>query len=361
MDEIIKNDTDDEIKLEEEIDEVPLVEFDISVIPADPSLELLVSKLERDDIIIPFYQRRFVWKIEQASRLIESFLMGLPVPQVFFYINDENQYEVIDGQQRLLSVKYFFEGYFGEPDNQNKHQVFKLKGLSDLSAYNGKTFSDLAPKDQRKLRNATLRTISIRQLSPSSQNDSVFHIFERLNTGGTQLRPQEIRNAVYRGNIVNELKTLNSDSNWQSILGLNKPDKNQKDIELLLRLFALFQNWQNYESPMVKFLNIQMAENRDFSSKRAILFKERFPLVAKLVKQNIENPFRPRRVLNIAILETIMVSLLEINDVLDVNVNQYYDNLIKKTEFLDLIKSDGTTKTFGLRNRIEYAKKQLIK
>lgn len=77
-----------ELETVEEIDEIPFVEFDISVSPSDPTLENLAQKIASGDMIVPFYQRRYVWKIEQASRLIESFLMGLPVPQVFLYIND---------------------------------------------------------------------------------------------------------------------------------------------------------------------------------------------------------------------------------------------------------------------------------
>lgn len=88
---LTKKDVDDEILMEEESDDTPFVEFDISVSPSDPTLELLVNQINRKDIVIPFYQRRYVWKIEQASRLIESFLMGLPVPQIFLYINDDDQ------------------------------------------------------------------------------------------------------------------------------------------------------------------------------------------------------------------------------------------------------------------------------
>ena len=98
----------DAFETEEENDESPFVEFDISVSPSDPTLELLASQVQRGDIIIPFYQRLFVWKIEQTSKLIESFLMGLPVPQVFLYVNDEGLLEVIDGQQRIKSVTYFW-------------------------------------------------------------------------------------------------------------------------------------------------------------------------------------------------------------------------------------------------------------
>jgi uncharacterized protein with ParB-like and HNH nuclease domain len=208
-------------------------------------------------------------EIEQASRLIESFLMGLPVPQVFLYVNADDQLEVIDGQQRIMSVKYFFDGFFGEEDDKGRRQVFKLKDLSERSEYNGKRFDDLSSKDQRKLRNSTLRAINIKQLKPSLRNDSVFHIFERLNTGGTQLKPQEIRNAVYRGAIVDQLGLINETPGWRDILGIARADRNQKDVELVLRLFSLFEIWNDYEKPMLRYLNQIMDRERKFDSERA--------------------------------------------------------------------------------------------
>lgn len=344
---------------EEEIDDVPFVEFDISVSPADPPLELLASQVGRGDIIIPFYQRRYVWKIEQASRLIESFLMGLPVPQVFLYVNSDDKLEVIDGQQRIMSVKYFFEGFFGEPDNQNRRQIFKLKGLSERSEYNGKTFEELAPRDQRRLRNATLRAIHIKQLKPSLRNDSVFHIFERLNTGGTQLKPQEIRNAVYRGKIVDELKLMNSNAGWHKILGIRMADKSQKDVELVLRLFALFESWANYEKPMLKYLNSQMDLNREFLGERAGRFKERFPAVVSLINEALNKPFRPSGLINSAVLEAVMVTLLENPSLTASDLRICYPKLLKEKTFTDHIRG-GTTDTLVLKARMEVAKRTLI-
>lgn len=96
--------------------ETSTVEFNIVVTASDWTLEILASKFTTGDIIIPDYQRKFVWDIRRASTLIESFAIGLPVPQVFFYENGDGQLEVIDGQQRITSIAYFFEGYFGEAD-----------------------------------------------------------------------------------------------------------------------------------------------------------------------------------------------------------------------------------------------------
>ena len=350
---------EEDLRVEEENDETPYVEFDISVSPSDPTLELLSQQLENQDIIIPFYQRKYVWKIEQASRLIESFLMGLPVPQVFFYVNNEGQLEVIDGQQRIMSVKYFFEGYFGDEDSKGNRQVFKLKGLSERSEYNGKTFKELSMKDQRKLRNSTLRAINIKQLKPHQSNDSVFYIFERLNTGGTSLKPQEIRNAIYRGKIVDALKNFNSVPEWQKILGLSKPDKNQKDVELVLRLFALYKEWQNYQKPMVSFLNSKMKENADFASAKAAAFTADFERVVKFVASCVDKPFRPKGVINSAVLEGVMVALLEGNTPDKNTFKEKYDTLMKDEVFVSRIRS-GTTDQKVLLERIKRAKEILL-
>lgn len=346
---------DEELKIEIENDETPYVEFDISVSPSDPSLELLINQLEREDIIIPFYQRRFVWNINQASKLIESFLMGLPVPQIFLYVNSEDQLEVIDGQQRLMSVKYFMEGYFGEPDEKERRQTFRLKGLAERSEYNGKLFSELSTKDQRKIRNSTLRAINIKQIKPSNCNDSVFHIFERLNTGGTQLKPQEIRNAVYRGEIVNALERLNHTPGWLELLGMKRPDKNQKDIELILRLFGLYKEWQAYEKPMLRFLNKTMDAGRRFDSQKAHDFYNKFPYVVAKVQEGIANPFRPKGVINSAVLESVIIALLEGEDVPSEELQARYDELLSVDEYIDSI-TGATTDPQMLRARIEIAK-----
>ena len=285
--------------------------------------------------------------------------MGLPIPQVFLYVNDDDQLEVIDGQQRIMSVKYFFDGFFGDEDDKGRRQVFKLKGLSERSEYNGKQFTDLSSRDQRKLRNATLRAINIKQLRPSLRNDSVFHIFERLNTGGTRLKPQEIRNAVYRGDIVARLSELNETPGWRQILGIDKADRNQKDVELILRLYALFQQWADYEKPMLKYLNKVMDRDREFSSERAERFCRRFPMVVKLVNDSLQRPFRPRGVINSAVLEAVMVSLLEAEKPLsEADLQARYKALLADKSFLAAI-TGGTTDTLMLKNRLTISRRIL--
>lgn len=353
-----ETDKSEELETDVEEDETPYVEYDISVNPSDQSLELLSNMIEREDIIIPFYQRKYVWNIEQASKLIESFLIGLPVPQVFLYINEDDQLEVIDGQQRLMSVHYFFTGFFGEIDTKGKRTVFKLKGLSERSDYNEKTYDQLTTRDQRKLRNSTLRAINIKQLRPEGKSDAVFHIFERLNTGGTLLKPQEIRNAVYRGNIVESLQKLNALPAWQAILGLRQPDKNQKDVELVLRLFSLFEVWEHYEKPMLRYLNQSMDANRNFDTERAHRFETEFVRAACLVAETLKEPFRPKRVINAAVLEAVMVTLLE-HDIGTDALKRNYPKLIADADFEERIYG-ATTDQIVLKARISRAKEILL-
>ncbi len=253
----------DDLETHEELEDTEaFVTYEIASYPSDLTLAGINDMWRQGDIIIPDFQRNYVWTMAQASLLIESFLLGLPVPQVFFYVDQENKNLVIDGQQRILSAVYYFGGFFGDENMQGKKQVFRLTGLDERSPFAKKAYTDLSESEQRKLRSAVLRAINIRQLTPKNESTSIYHIFERLNTGGTPLKPQEIRNCVFRGSLVPILKELNKDKSWRGILGKDPFDKHQKDVELILRIFALSSGpgWDKYEKPMKEFLNVAMRE-----------------------------------------------------------------------------------------------------
>src|SRR5215204_1357029 len=233
----------DEIASEEDDAEAALAPYEIVTYPADYTLSVLVDKWRRDQVKIPDFQRGFVWKQPQASRLIESFLVGLPVPAIFLYTDraDRNNQLVVDGQQRLRSIAYFFEGYFGEEDDRVGRPIFKLTGLHEKSPYINKSYAQLEQDDPaawNRLNDAVLRAFVIQQLDPSDDT-SVYHVFERLNTGGTLLSPQEIRNAVSHGQFNDLLHRLNLWEPWRKLYGSPKPDKRQRDVELILRVIAL--------------------------------------------------------------------------------------------------------------------------
>jgi uncharacterized protein with ParB-like and HNH nuclease domain len=345
----------------EQEDEV-LIEYDIASFPSDYTLEVLY-KMWGDghkDITIPDFQRGFVWSIKQSSKLIESFLIGLPVPPVFFYIDKENRNLVIDGQQRILSIMFYFEGYFGHENEKGKRQVFKLTGLNAKSPFHDKKFSDLTDTEKRKLNGSVLRAINIRQLSPKEENTSIYHIFERLNTGGTPLTSQEIRNVVFRGKFINELKKLNADVNWRTIIGKKTPDKHLKDVELILRAFGLSCHLSDYEKPMSEFLNRTAKRYRNSVSKNVVEFKKNFPKACRIACETLrDKPFNIRGPLNTSVFDSVFCTILNNVNAVPDNLFERYEALILDQQFIDYT-SLGTTDTRTVNNRFKYVKEKLI-
>ncbi|MHC4454520.1 MAG: GmrSD restriction endonuclease domain-containing protein [Planctomycetota bacterium] len=327
---------DEELEVDEVIEEDEiLVSYDIAAYPSDLSLNGIKEMWDNGGIVIPEFQRNFVWTIKQSSLLIESFLLGLPVPQVFFYVDENNKNVVIDGQQRILSIIYYLEGYFGTESIHGKRQVFRLQGLDEDNPYHKKRFIDLDEADQRKLKfNSVLRAINIKQLSPKEEYTSVYHIFERLNTGGTPLKPQEIRNCVFLGEFVKILKKLNEDKNWRKVLGKPTFDKHQKDVELILRIFSLSNNWQKYEKPMKEFLNVTMEKEKSGKSSKVKQFVENFPRATDVIIKKLgAKPFHVRGPLNSAVLDSVFCILLDNIDKLPDDIDQRFKKLVGDEEY----------------------------
>ncbi|MFH1021782.1 MAG: DUF262 domain-containing protein [Planctomycetota bacterium] len=352
----------DDMEIEnQEQDNEAFIEYDIASYPSDFTLDNLFSQWKKGSIVIPEFQREFVWDIEQASLLIDSFMMGLPVPPVFLYLDEESKYLVIDGQQRLLSIFFFFEGYFGKEEH-GKRKVFKLKGIDESIRYAGKTFKEFAEPDRRKIEGSVLRAINIRQINPAKQNTSVYHIFERLNTGGTSLRPQEIRNCVFAGDFVAILKKLNKDGNWRKIIGKPALDKYQKDLELILRLFALLENGvASYEKPMKEYLNKAMQRNRVGDSDFAKAFQEQFSVTCQRIVTVLgEKPFHVRGPINTAYLDSVFCMVYSNIDKLPKDLIRRFNELTHDKEFNDQFTSAGTQDTAVLRKRFQKVEQALI-
>ncbi len=350
-----------QVEVEDEIqDDAAYVTYDIATYPSDFTLSGIAEMWKDQDITIPDFQREFVWTIKQSSLLIESFLLGLPVPPVFFYIDDENKNLVIDGQQRILSIVYFFEGFFGSENLQGKRQVFRLEGLDKRSIYYRKTFEELSASDQRKLRNTVLRAMNIRQLSPVGESTSVFHIFERLNTSGTPLKSQEIRNVVFRGQLVQILRNLNGDVSWRAILGQPGLNKHQVDVELILRVFSFYVSHAKYEKPMKEFLNKVMKKHRLGNTPEIEAFQNLFPLLTKRVIDILgEKPFHIRGRLNTSALDTVMSLLMQNYENIPANLAVRYKRLIEDPKF-EALTTIGTTDPHTVRERYKLVKKHLL-
>ena len=333
-------------------------DYSINTYPADFTLEVLHSKWRSGDIEIPPFQREFVWKQVQSSKLIESFLVGLPVPAIFLYTERQSQrFLVIDGQQRLRSIFYFFDGLFGE-EEKGKRTVFKLKGLNDDSRYAGKGFEDLDDAAQRRLRNSVLRSFIVQQLDPNDDT-SIYHIFERLNTGGTLLANQEIRNCVYRGTFNDLINQLNLLTDWRRIVGNQHPDRRKKDVELILRFFA-FLSRDGYKKPMKDYLSRFMGRNQSPSDQALEAFRGMFTDTSLAVATHLgDKPFHIRSGLNSAVFDCVMVSFAKNLQSLPDDLERRYRRLVEKEEFLKNVNS-GTTDEEVVHARFESAERELF-
>ena len=352
-----------DIELDDEAneDEEAYPIFDITTYPSDLTLSGLKSLWDDGDLIIPKYQRNYVWNINQASLLIESFLLGLPVPQLFFYLDNQNRSLVIDGQQRVTSIAYFLDGYFGSASKDGKRTIFKLKGLNKKSPYLGKTFTDLLESDQRKLKKSVLRAINIKQLSPTDQSTSQYYIFERLNTGGTPLKPQEIRNCVFNGEFVDVLRGLNNNASWRKIIGQKLPNKFQRDIEMLLRVFAFSFYASEYEKPMKEFLNLAMMRNQTGKTKNVHRFVTRFEEACeKILSELGPKPFHVRGPINLAALDSIMSTTIKKAPRIKPDYAANVEKLLADEHFRELI-FYNTSDLASVGPRFEITKKILVK
>ncbi len=204
----------------------------------------------------PSYQRRFRWDEVRQSKLIESFLMNVPVPPIFLNEDNYGQYSVIDGKQRLMAIHNFLRG------------KLELEGLTVFEDINGNSFDTLPNRLQTILKTrVTLRAVIIlRQSDPLIK----IEVFRRLNTGGVKLNPQEIRNSVYPGSLNDEILELSQNKKFHHLLGIRQKEKSKiyremRDAELVLRYFAFKDNWMNFTSKMRNNLDLFMLDNQKIS------------------------------------------------------------------------------------------------
>ena len=351
----------EELESERADGEAALPSYEILTYPADYVLDVLVKKYCDDEIVIPKFQRGYVWNQNQASRLIDSFLKGLPVPSIFLFADPETEkLLVVDGQQRLRSIAYFFEGYFGE-ETSGRRVTFRLSGLEEGSPYEGKTYDNIRdqfPSEYLKLNNSVLRSFVMRQLSPDDDT-SIYLAFERLNTGGTQLSPQEVRNCVHAGAFNDLLHSLNEYPAWRTVYGRPSPDPRKRDVELILRFLALSESGKSYEKPMKHFLNLFMQESACFNPERlkrlSRLFEETTDAVVKSLG---ERPFHIRAGLNAAVFDSVYVALSSGPDSLPPDIKQRFERLVHDKEYLQHVTS-GTTDVAAVAERLRLASHQL--
>lgn len=229
--------------------------------PLDLSVQTLFEQWDAGILYLPEIQREYVWDNGKASRLIESLILNIPIPVLYFAETLEAKYEIIDGHQRVRSIVRYLKNEFA------------LSGLAVLREYKGSRFHKLPEREQRFLKMRTLRAVII---SVDSHPNMKFEIFERLNTGAISLNAQELRNSIYRGPFNAMLHDLAKGDVFRSLVGTKTPRKRMVDEELILRFFALRARLDAYRTPLKRFLNEFMGQEREADKKKLLALQEVF-------------------------------------------------------------------------------------
>ena len=261
--------------------------FKISSWGADLSFRELITRYDEDELVKPELQRHYVWDKTEASRFIDSILLGLPVPSIFLAKTIDEKLLIIDGYQRLMTVRDYVKGIFSKDG-----KVFKLSRTPKIHEnWRGKAFSELESEEQRRIKNTTIHAIIFIQRHPVQGDTSLYQVFERINSSGRTLLPQEIRNCVYQGPLNKLLIELNNNVTWRTLFGKQEIDERMRDMEYILRFFALSDDKILYDenSPRSISLKKHLNQYMDVNNKEDLIdgFRHRFLRSIEFAQENL--------------------------------------------------------------------------
>lgn len=330
------------IKTDAETDSLEEINLINGIYPYDPNYSSIqiedvpftifeyLRQLDKDRIVIqPEFQRKQVWKPSQKSKFIESIILNFPLPPIYLNETVENKYIVIDGLQRTSTLRDFFAG------------KFKLTGLEALPKYNGATFNSLSETIQSKLED---KKLTIFALKPSTPTVVIYDLFNRINTGGTQLNRQEVRNCIYIGKSTRLLKELAESIYFKEATGYGVSGMRMKDREVVLRYIAF--RWNDfkteYTGDMSSFIESMMRRINCMDDVQIQKIRDDFNRVMTVSlkiwdKGNFRIPTKQTRgVINTAVLESVCHYLSSCSDeFIEKNLN------IIRSNYTDLINDDN--------------------
>lgn len=330
----------------------------------DFDAEGLVRRLNRGDIVVPNFghdgsddlelapfQRGFVWRKNQMDRFIESLLLGFPIPGIMLVEQSDKRYLVLDGQQRLKTLQAFYANlYDGEE--------FALHNVGP--EFEGLTYETLSPAQKRTLDNTFIQATIVKSDGSEASLESVYQVFERLNSGGTQLTPHEIRIALYPGEFVRFLEELNTQEAWRELYGAKS--LRLRDQELVLRVLAFHMRGNEYRAPLKHFLNKFLGDHRALEGFDTDDIRSSFEAACAVLSEAGARTLlrRAGQRFNVALLEAVVVgamSRLSRGDSLDVEKVKSVLQLLAEDDELHRATISSTTTNESVRTRFSKAEK----
>lgn len=278
----------------------------------DITVQQLVTMVSDSQIdVAPIYQRRFRWEPARQSTLIESILLGIPIPNLFMATNKNGSWEVVDGVQRLSTIVQFAgdagarQAICERTSSKNAAAPpLRLEGLEKLTYFNGYRFDRLPPAIQTQFK---LRPIKITTLNDKSDKKVRFDLFERLNTGGVALTAQEIRGCIFRGRFNDFLEEMSVSADFRKVaIFKESARKDGTPEEFVLRFFAFLNGYKSFDHSVVNFLNDYM-ESASISFDYERGRKEFNSTFAQLAKALPHGVHRKTRLTPVNLYESIAV------------------------------------------------------
>lgn len=319
------------------------------------SVELLANKMHDGDFFVPSYQREFTWEPERKSKFIESLLINLPIPFLFFWERPDGKLEIVDGSQRLRTIEEFVLG------------GFRLGELESLTAVSGFTFSDLPESRRRKIKNRSIRGIV---LNENADEQARFDMFERINTGSKIANEAEVRRGALGGPFMDLIIELSTHPKFVALAPVPPKSVQQREREeLVARFFAYSDGLERYRDrpsefvfKYVKKMNEEVASDPDKMER----YRSRFLELIAFVERVFPHGFRrapkatasPR-----ARFEAIAVGSRLALDARPELAEQEFVSVepwLSSTEFKTVTGSDGANAIARLKDRIGFVKERLL-
>jgi Protein of unknown function DUF262/HB1, ASXL, restriction endonuclease HTH domain len=343
------------------------IKQDIDLIQDKWSVYDHLRKLEKGRLTIQnhdfqSFQRHSVWRQAQKSRFIESLLMGFPIPAFYLNLREDGSYLIIDGLQRTITLKEYL------------NNEFALSELTGLKRYNGKFFKDLPMALQAKLEDRGLNVYILKATTPMRV---VYELFDRVNTGGTPLTRQEVRNGIFVGKSTQFLEKLAQETTFQHALDGSVSDKRMKDREAVLRYLAFKLNgYEQYTSDMSPFLEQTMDAMNQMTDanleKHAQDFKRVMYWAVRLFEKqcfrlpiyDVEKQQKGRGSFNISVMESVCWALSGCTDAFlsenEAQIRQNYVFLTQNEAYRNAVKN-STGNKLHVQTRFRVAQNILIK
>jgi len=338
-------------QLDEQKRKVDFDSFDITV------KELVAMVNESLIDIAPEYQRQFRWGPENQSTFIESVLLGIPIPSLFMAANADGTWELIDGVQRLSTLVHFV----GDEKLRKRlgmGEALMITELTKLSEFNGCTFERLPRSVQLQF---SLKPVKVTTISDKSDLQVRFDLFERLNTGGVLLTAQEIRACLYRGEFSDFLRELSIDRTFKRLVRL--PKERESDgtrEELVLRFFAFYYRYKQFEHSVVEFLNGYMADASkqfDYRAGRALFSRVFSALESALPHGIVRERVKSRTPVNLFEAVAVGAALaLDVSESLKVRGVEKWMN----SDELKSLTTGATNSRAMVRSRLEYCRDRFL-